>query len=191
MCRSLLSRIIRHKKSILRLPFTPQLENTKGAALLSGKIAQNRATLRPGKGGFDYVYIHQDIPIHLHHRFVGRESVCLPAHAGRANRRREGAGGNAGAGPAGSISPGERLSQKYGIPERYTYEFSTSKDNLSISIDAKVEAPDAAAIPIYRVEMAQFTQEQASGFFDALCGDTEMWNYQYERTKDQLLDKIV
>lgn len=91
------------------------------------------------------------------------------------------------ASPTASIS----LSQKYGIPERYTYEFSTSKDNLSISIDAKVEAPDAAAIPIYRVEMAQFTQEQASGFFDALCGDTEMWNYQYERTKDQLLDQIV
>ena len=38
------------------------------------------------------------------------------------------------ASPTASIS----LSQKYGIPEGYTYELSTSKDNLSISIDAKV-----------------------------------------------------
>ncbi len=83
------------------------------------------------------------------------------------------------------------LADQYGIPNVYTYETQGADGKLTIHVDAQVTAPEAAALPIVRVKRTAFSQETVSAFFDALCGDAQMYINSGQRTKEQIEDQIV
>jgi hypothetical protein len=83
------------------------------------------------------------------------------------------------------------LKEQYGIPETYTYDAQGADGKLNIHVDAVVVVPEGSALPIYRAVKSEFSQDTASAFFQALCGDTEMWVDSGQRTKAQLQDGIV
>ncbi len=72
-----------------------------------------------------------------------------------------------------AISP---LYQKLGAPQTYQAEFVTRTDKLQITVDTVVQLPNTTGMPIARVRPTQFTQEQATVFFNLLCGDTPMYD---------------
>ena len=73
------------------------------------------------------------------------------------------------------ISAVVSLSEQYAIPETYTYNAQGADGLLNIHVDAQVVVPEGSAMPIYRVQQAEFSQGVVSALFDALCGDAEMW----------------
>ena len=83
------------------------------------------------------------------------------------------------------------LREQYAIPEAYQSSTEGADGKLTIAVDAKVDAPDKTAMPIYRVKPAVFSQETVSAFFEALCGDTEMWEVKNELTKAELQNEII
>ena len=88
-------------------------------------------------------------------------------------------------------STAESLQKQYGIPETYQFEAQGADGLLNIAVDAVVNVPQVCAMPIYRVMKAEFAQETVSAFFQALCGDAEMYINSGQRTKDQIRDQIV
>ena len=85
---------------------------------------------------------------------------------------------------------GQSLAEQYGIPGTYTYEAQGADGKLNIHVDAVVTVPKGNAMPIYRVKAGEFSQETVDVFFQELCGDTEMWVYSGQRTKQQINDQI-
>ena len=88
-------------------------------------------------------------------------------------------------------SSGKSLSEQYGIPESYQFEAQGADGKLNITVDAQVAVPDGSAMPIYRVKTAEFSQDTVYAFFEALCGDTEMWIHTEQRTKDEIQEQIL
>jgi hypothetical protein len=83
------------------------------------------------------------------------------------------------------------LSQQYGIPETYAYDAQGADGLLNIHVDAQVVVPEGSAMPIYRVQQTAFSQETVSAFFDALCGDAEMYIPAEQMTKEEIQQRIV
>jgi hypothetical protein len=65
------------------------------------------------------------------------------------------------------------LCEYYGVPEHF--QKTISKGELTINCDVAVELPQAAALPMARVEAGEFSQERVYKFWDALVGDTPMY----------------
>ena len=86
---------------------------------------------------------------------------------------------------------GISLSEQYGIPDSYTYETSGADGLLNISVDAQVIVPEDSAMPIYRVQATEFSQKIVSAFYDALCGDAEMYIPSDQLTKDEIQERII
>ena len=76
------------------------------------------------------------------------------------------------------------LSRQYDIPKTYIYEATGADGLLNISVDAEVDVPEGSFMPIYRAQKAKFSQELVSAFFEALCGDAEM----YEKAPPYTID---
>ena len=74
-------------------------------------------------------------------------------------------------------------------PETYTKTFSSGR--LNVDVNAKVNVPDCGALPIVRVEGADFSQEQVTLLFNYFCGDIKMYTAADEMTKDVLENQIV
>lgn len=83
------------------------------------------------------------------------------------------------------------LSEQYDIPKDYQFETQSADGNLNIHVDAQVIVPEGSAIPIYRVNAEEFSQDTVSAFFETLCGDAEMWIDSGQLTKDQIQQLIV
>ena len=90
-----------------------------------------------------------------------------------------------------TTNDGSSLSEQYHIPEHYQFEAAGADGNLNIIVDAQVIVPDVSALPIYRVKAAEFSQETVSVFFQALCGDAEMYVESGQRTKEQIQQDIL
>lgn len=57
-----------------------------------------------------------------------------------------------------------------GIPdERYTYEASDASGMVQIRADAEIILPDAERLPIVRVGMGKFTEQDAENLYNLLC----------------------
>ena len=57
-----------------------------------------------------------------------------------------------------------------GIPnERYTYEASDASGMVHIRADAEIILPDAERLPIVRVGMGKFTEQDAENLYNLLC----------------------
>ncbi len=86
---------------------------------------------------------------------------------------------------------GISLSQQYSIPKNYQFEMQSANGLLNIKVDAQVVTPDSDRMPIYRVKATEFSQEMVSTFFEALCGETEMWIESEQQTKNQIQEQIL
>lgn len=69
---------------------------------------------------------------------------------------------------------GVPLSERYDIPAQLTHNTQSEDGRLVINIDAQVIVPEENRLPIARVVPADFTQEQATRYFQAFCADKEM-----------------
>lgn len=83
------------------------------------------------------------------------------------------------------------LSEQYSIPETYTYDTQGADGKLNINVNARVIVPESSALPIYRVRQTEFSQGTVSAYFQALCGDAEMWIDSGQQSKSQINDTIV
>lgn len=85
------------------------------------------------------------------------------------------------------------LAEQVEAPETYSAQEEWSDGKLVISAeDAPVIVPDADSIPTLRVEAADFTQEQVSGFFAALFDGQTVYDVEYgAQTKDDISEQIV
>lgn len=86
---------------------------------------------------------------------------------------------------------GKSLKEQYGIPDTYQFEAQGAAGKLNIKVDANVFVPNGNAMPIYKVKAVDFTQEQVTAFWNALIGDTEMWEIQQQQTKEQIQEQIL
>ena len=71
-----------------------------------------------------------------------------------------------------------------------TFIVTLGKGMLHVIADATVTMPDSP-MPIIRVEGADFSQDQVTALFNALCADTEMYTVPEQMTKSQLEQEIV
>lgn len=83
----------------------------------------------------------------------------------------------------------ETLRGKVSAPERFVY--SDAQGRLTIAADADVFVPDTASMPIINVKSGTITQETVDGYWDALIGGAQMWEWSEQPTKADLEDMIV
>lgn len=83
------------------------------------------------------------------------------------------------------------LADKLGVPALYTANGSFSDGKLTFSANAPIELPNVAAMPVMRVEPANFSQEQVDRLYKELIGDTPMYQQQMRLTKTQIEDELI
>ena len=83
------------------------------------------------------------------------------------------------------------LREQYDVPEEYQFAMQGADGKLHVSADARIIVPDSTAMHIYRVKAVDFTQEQATAFFEYFCGDAEMWQTPEQQTKSEVEQSIV
>ena len=108
--------------------------------------------------------------------------------------------------PALTAAPGEGSAQenadalkaesplvaRLGVPQRYGVEIIPANKRLSMTVDAVVRVPNAAAMPIARVRPIGFAQEVVSAFFARFCSDTVLYDTTPSGfTKAQLEENIL
>ena len=82
------------------------------------------------------------------------------------------------------------LYEKLGAPERYLVPLSPKTDKLAITVDADVILPNAEGMPTVRIEARDFTQEEVTLLFRALCGDTIMYRKRTQSTRAEIQERI-
>ena len=92
--------------------------------------------------------------------------------------------------PAPITTPGESLQEQYDIPKTYTYIAQGADGELTVEVDADIIVPDVNCMPMYQVTAREFSQEMAYKLFNAFRGDTEMYDYTNQQTKEIVLKKI-
>lgn len=80
------------------------------------------------------------------------------------------------AAPAQTARQGGSLRERLGAPETYEPQIQPQSDKLTLVVDAAVQVPEVAGMPVAKVRPAQFSQEQVTAFFRYLCGDTPMYD---------------
>lgn len=83
------------------------------------------------------------------------------------------------------------LYDKLGIPERYTEDIADASGRFRFTADIEPMIPDADTLPMAWVEAANFEQELVSKLFNALCGDTKMYVYDFRQTKAEIEAQII
>ncbi len=85
------------------------------------------------------------------------------------------------------ISP---LYDLLGASTRYSVDLKPTSDAVKIVVDADVYLPDTMGMPTLHVEPRDFTQEEVTKLFNALCGDTVMYKAQAQMTKAEVAKRI-
>ncbi len=80
------------------------------------------------------------------------------------------------------------LAGGYVAPE--SYEFSRIKDNISVTVDAKVSLPDTNQFATARLKQKDITQEQVEKIWDVLLEDTPMYLEGADRSKEMIQEEI-
>ncbi len=83
------------------------------------------------------------------------------------------------------------LKEQLGAPATWQYTGQNTKGDLTMEINASVVLPDANAMPIVRVEAADFTQDTVKQFFDFLCSDAEFYDDAQILTKKEIEEMIL
>ncbi|MDD5017048.1 MAG: DUF6034 family protein [Eubacteriales bacterium] len=87
----------------------------------------------------------------------------------------------------------EMVSEQVDAPETYTANVTAAEGKLNVIADnASVILPNVDAIPILRVEAADFTQAQVDGLISALLGGQTIYEVTYGAdTKDEIMQQIL
>lgn len=78
-----------------------------------------------------------------------------------------------------------------GASTHYEVELKPVSDIVKITVDADVYLPDTLQMPTLHVEPRDFTQEEVTKLFNALCGDTVMYKAQEQMTKAEISERIA
>ena len=88
-----------------------------------------------------------------------------------------------------SETPGIPLREQTGAPETLTLE--NTEGNFTLSVDANVAVPEEEKMPIMRIKAGEFSQEQVSALWDALVGDTVLYEPQTQMTKSDIEEQLL
>ena len=87
--------------------------------------------------------------------------------------------------------PTSPLYDLLGASTRYSVELKPTSDVVKIVVDADVYLPDTDKLPTLRVAPRDFTQEEVTRLFNALCGDTVMYKARQEMTRAEVEERIA
>jgi hypothetical protein len=91
----------------------------------------------------------------------------------------------------GDLPEAPHIRERYQIPERLNETVTEADGHFTVNIDARVEVPDVANIPIIRVEHGTFTQDEITRLFNALTDGRTMYLNSNVMTKLQIADTIA
>ena len=78
-----------------------------------------------------------------------------------------------------------------GASTRYEVELTPASDIVKITVAADVYLPDTMQLPTLHVTPRDFTQEEVTKLFNALCADTIMYKAQAQMTKGEVAERIA
>lgn len=87
--------------------------------------------------------------------------------------------------------PSSPLYDLLGASTRYSVDLTPKSDIVKIIVDADVYLPDTMQMPALHVTPRDFTQEEVTKLFNALCGDTVMYKAQEQMTKEEVAERIA
>ena len=87
--------------------------------------------------------------------------------------------------------PSSPLYDLLGASTRYSVDLTPKSDIVKIIVDADVYLPNTLEMPTLHVEPRDFTQEEVTKLFNALCGDTVMYKAQEQMTKEEVAERIA
>ena len=79
--------------------------------------------------------------------------------------------------------------EKVSAPDKM--EHNGTQGKLKVVVDAPVTVPDTDKIPVINVKSGTFSQDTVDRYWDALIGNTQMWELSQQPTKDALQQMIV
>ena len=92
-------------------------------------------------------------------------------------------------GSPGTTTPAD-LVARLNVPDRYVISRNYMDERITLEADATITVPKYA-MPVVRVEAADFTQDLVNRMYDVLIGDTPMYQFQQPRmTKSELEDAL-
>ena len=91
----------------------------------------------------------------------------------------------------GELPEAPHIRERYQIPETLSETVTEADGHFTVNIDARVEVPDVADIPIIRVEHGTFTQDEITRLFNALTDGRTMYLNSNVMTKSQIADTIA
>ena len=87
--------------------------------------------------------------------------------------------------------PTSPLYDLLGASTRYSVDLEPASDVVKIVVDADVYLPDTDKLPTLRVAPRDFTQDEVTRLFNALCGDTVMYKARQEMTRAEVEERIA
>lgn len=93
--------------------------------------------------------------------------------------------------PSGKEAEARDIAARVRAPEEYQYGYASNDGTVKVSVDAVVSVPEGGKMPVARVRAANFTQEQASAFYDALVGGAQMYEPPAQRTRAEIEEAVV
>ena len=87
--------------------------------------------------------------------------------------------------------PTSPLYDLLGASTRYNVELTPASDVVKITVDADVYLPDTDKLPTLHVAPRDFTQEEVTKLFRALCGDTVMYKARQQMTQAEVQERIA
>ena len=91
---------------------------------------------------------------------------------------------------AEAFTPHSPLYDKLGVPAHYDVQLTPVSDVVKFTVDANVYLPDRDQLPTLRVTPRDFTQEEVTKLFNALCGDTIMYKARQQMTRAEVEARI-
>ena len=91
--------------------------------------------------------------------------------------------------PELAATSGISLREQTGAPE--TLKLESADGSFTLSVDANVLVPDSSSMPILNVRSAVFSQQTVDRYWNELVGDTPMWEWSDQPTKEQIEQMIV
>lgn len=89
------------------------------------------------------------------------------------------------------VIPTSPLYDLLGASTRYSVEIEPTSDVVKIVVDADVYLPDTEKLPTLHVAPRDFTQDEVTRLFNALCGDTIMYKAQQQMTRAEVEERIA
>ena len=89
------------------------------------------------------------------------------------------------------VIPTSPLYDLLGASTRYSVEIEPASDVVKIVVDADVYLPDTDKLPTLHVAPRDFTQDEVTKLFNALCGDTVMYKAQEQMTRAEVEERIA